>query len=183
MDLYKMTAHQLSDMLKNKEVSSTDITKSVIDRITSVDDKVKSYITVTADKALETAKAVDEKIAKGEEIAPLEGIPAGIKDNICTEGINTTCASKMLENFVPPYDAFVTKKLKAINTPVLGKLNMDEFAMGSSTEAILSTTDFVISVLLTSLFLSISESWWAVILYKSIFISSLFHNFRNAVTA
>ncbi|MBQ4543028.1 MAG: Asp-tRNA(Asn)/Glu-tRNA(Gln) amidotransferase subunit GatA, partial [Clostridia bacterium] len=92
MDLYKMTAHQLSDMLKNKEVSSTDITKSVIDRITSVDDKVKSYITVTADKALETAKAVDEKIAKGEEIAPLEGIPAGIKDNICTEGINTTCA-------------------------------------------------------------------------------------------
>ncbi len=134
MDLYKMTAHQLSEMLKNKEVSSTEITKSVVDRIASVDDKVKSYITVTADKALETAKAVDEKIAKGEEIAPLEGIPAGIKDNICTEGINTTCASKMLENFVPPYDAFVTKKLKAINTPVLGKLNMDEFAMGSSTE-------------------------------------------------
>jgi len=134
MDLYKLTAHELSDMLKSKEVSSTEITKSVIDRINAVEDKVKSYITVTAESALETAAIVDKKIADGEELAPLEGIPAGIKDNICTKDVKTTCASKMLENFVPPYDAFVSQKLKSINAPVLGKLNMDEFAMGSSTE-------------------------------------------------
>lgn len=134
MELFKLTAHELSDMLKNKEVSSTEITKSVIERIDAVEDKVKSYITLTTDTALETAKLVDEKIAKGEEIAPLEGIPVAIKDNICTMDVKTTCASKMLNNFVPPYDAFVSKKLKAINAPVLGKLNMDEFAMGSSTE-------------------------------------------------
>ena len=134
MNLYELTAHQLSDKLKTKEISSTEITKSVIERIENVEKKVESYITTTYDLALETAKKVDEKIAKGEEIAPLEGIPMAIKDNICTEGIKTTCASKMLENFVPPYDAYVAKKLKEINAPVLGKLNMDEFAMGSSTE-------------------------------------------------
>ncbi len=134
MNLYELTAHELSDKLKSKEVSSVEITKSVIDRIDNVEGKIESYITLTPELALETAKAVDEKIAKGEEIAPLEGIPAAIKDNICTDGIKTTCASKMLGNFVPPYDAFVVKKLKEINAPILGKLNMDEFAMGSSTE-------------------------------------------------
>ena len=121
-------------MLKKKEVTSTEITKSVIERIDSVEDKVESYITKTYENALETAAKVDAKIAAGEELAPLEGIPAGIKDNICTKDIKTTCASKMLYNFEPPYDAFVMKKLNEINTPVLGKLNMDEFAMGSSTE-------------------------------------------------
>lgn len=134
MDLYKLTAHRLSDMLKKKEVTSTEITKSVIERIDSVEDKVESYITKTYENALETAAKVDAKIAAGEELAPLEGIPAGIKDNICTKDIKTTCASKMLYNFEPPYDAFVMKKLNETNTPVLGKLNMDEFAMGSSTE-------------------------------------------------
>lgn len=134
MELFKLTAHELSDMLKSKEVSSVEITKSVIDRIENVENKIESYITTTPELALETAKVVDDKIAKGEEISPLEGIPMAIKDNICTDGIKTTCASKMLENFVPPYDAFVVKKLKEINAPVLGKLNMDEFAMGSSTE-------------------------------------------------
>lgn len=134
MNLYELTAHELSDKLKAKEVSSTEITKSVIERIENVENKVESYITKTHELALETAKIVDKKISDGEEIAPLEGIPMAIKDNICTDGIKTTCASKMLENFVPPYDAFVAKKLKEINAPVLGKLNMDEFAMGSSTE-------------------------------------------------
>ena len=134
MNLYELTAHELSDKLKAKEISSTEITKSVIERIENVENKVECYITTTYDLALETSKNVDEKIARGEEIAPLEGIPMAIKDNICTEGIKTTCASKMLENFVPPYDAYVAKKLKEINAPILGKLNMDEFAMGSSTE-------------------------------------------------
>ena len=134
MNLYELTAHELSDKLKAKEVSSTEITKSVIERIEKVEGTIGSYITSTHEQALETAKLVDNKIANGEEIAPLEGIPMAIKDNICTEGIKTTCASKMLENFIPPYDAFVAKKIKEINAPVLGKLNMDEFAMGSSTE-------------------------------------------------
>ncbi len=134
MELYELTAHELSDKLKAKEVSSVEITKSVINRIENVEGKIESYITLTTELALETAEKVDAKIAAGEEIAPLEGIPMAIKDNMCTDGIKTTCASKMLYNFVPPYDAFVVKKVKEINAPILGKLNMDEFAMGSSTE-------------------------------------------------
>ena len=134
MDLYRLTAHEAMEALENKKVSSKELTESVIERISNTDSKVESYITNTFDYALETAKAVDEKIAKGEKLAPLEGVPMAIKDNICTKDIKTTCASKMLENFVPPYDAFVAKKIKAINAPMLGKLNMDEFAMGSSTE-------------------------------------------------
>lgn len=134
MELYKMTAHEAMDALAEKKVSSRELTESVIKRISDTDSKVESYITNTFDYALETAKAVDGKIAKGERLMPLEGVPMAIKDNICTKDITTTCASKMLENFVPPYDAFVAKKVKAINAPMLGKLNMDEFAMGSSTE-------------------------------------------------
>lgn len=134
MDLYKLTAHESMDLLAKKEVTSQELTQAVIDRIETVDKQVESYITNTFESALETAKAVDEKIAKGEELMPLEGVPMAIKDNICTKDITTTCASKMLENFVPPYDAFVANKVKEINAPMLGKLNMDEFAMGSSTE-------------------------------------------------
>ncbi len=134
MELYKLTAHEAMDALKEKKISSRELTESVIGRIKDVDNKVESYITNTFDYALETADAVDKKIANGEKLSPLEGIPMAIKDNICTKDIRTTCASKMLENFVPPYDAFVAKKVKEINAPMLGKLNMDEFAMGSSTE-------------------------------------------------
>ncbi len=129
-----MTAHESMDLLAKKEVTSQELTRAVIGRIETVDKQVESYITNTFDYAMETAKAVDEKIAKGEALAPLEGVPMAIKDNICTKDITTTCASKMLENFVPPYDAFVAKKVKAAGAPMLGKLNMDEFAMGSSTE-------------------------------------------------
>ena len=95
---------------------------------------MQAYLTITREEALAQAKAVDEKIAKGEEIAFLEGIPGAIKDNICTKGIKTTCASKILQKFVPPYDATVMQKLEAQNPVVLGKTNLDEFAMGGSTE-------------------------------------------------
>lgn len=134
MDLYRLTAHEAMDLLAQKKVSSTELTKSVIERIEDVDARVESYITNTFESALETAKTVDAKIAAGETLMPLEGVPMAIKDNICTKDIRTTCASRMLENFVPPYDAFVAKKINAVNAPMLGKLNMDEFAMGSSTE-------------------------------------------------
>lgn len=134
MEIYELTAHELADKLRAKEVSSVEITKSVIGHIEKIEGKIESYITETPEIALKSAEIVDKKIADGEEIAPLEGIPMAIKDNICTKGIKTTCASKMLHNFVPPYDAYVVKKVKEINAPILGKVNMDEFAMGSSTE-------------------------------------------------
>lgn len=134
MKLYEKTAAQLSGMLSGKEVTCRELTSEFIDRVQSVDDKVEAYLTYTFDDALKTARVVDDKIARGEELLPLEGIPMAIKDNICTKGVRTTCASKMLENFVPPYDATLVRKIKQRNIPVLGKLNMDEFAMGSSTE-------------------------------------------------
>lgn len=134
MRLYEKTIHELSDMLKNKEVKSTEITESVLNRIEEVDGKIGGYITVSAESAIEQAKAADAKIASGCDVPDLCGIPASVKDNICTNGIATTCASKMLENFVPPYDAFVSEKLKSAGSVIIGKTNMDEFAMGSSTE-------------------------------------------------
>lgn len=134
MSLYKKTIHELSSMLKNKEVSSVEIVESVLDRIDKVEDKVGAYISVAGESALDSAKEVDKKIASGEEISDICGIPVAIKDNICTKGIATTCASKMLENFVPPYDAFVSEKIKSNGGIIIGKANMDEFAMGASTE-------------------------------------------------
>ena len=134
MRLYEKPAHVLHDMLVNKEITSVELTEDVLARIDEVEGDVKAYLTITRDEALAQAKAVDEKIARGEDISFLEGIPGAIKDNICTKGMKTTCASKILENFVPPYDATVMTKLKKENPVILGKLNMDEFAMGGSTE-------------------------------------------------
>lgn len=132
--LYKLTAHEAIDLIKKKEVKCQEVVESVLERIKQVEDKVKSYITITEEQALENAKKIDEKIAKGEQVGSLYGLPIALKDNLCTDGIKTTCASKILYNFVPPYDATVVKKLKENNMTLLGKLNMDEFAMGSSTE-------------------------------------------------
>lgn len=134
MKLFEQPAHVLHDMLVNKEITSLELTQAVLARIDEVEGDVQAYLTITREKALAQAKAVDEKIAKGEEIAFLEGIPGAIKDNICTKGIKTTCASKILQKFVPPYDATVMQKLEAQNPVVLGKTNLDEFAMGGSTE-------------------------------------------------
>ena len=134
MKLYEQPAHVLHDMLVNKEITALQLTEAVLARIDEVEGDVKAYLTITRDEAIAQAKAVDEKIAKGEDISFLEGIPGAIKDNICTKGVKTTCASQILKNFVPPYNATVMEKLNAENPVILGKVNLDEFAMGGSTE-------------------------------------------------
>ncbi len=134
MELYELTAHELSQLIKNRKTSSVEITQSVIDRIEKVDSQIGSYITVCKEEALKKAREVQEKIDSGAIKSPLAGIPMALKDNICTEGIKTTCASRMLNNFIPPYNSTVAKKLDEAGAVLLGKLNMDEFAMGGSTE-------------------------------------------------
>lgn len=134
MELYNKTASELSVMLKNKEISSVELASSVFNRIEKVESKVDAYVTLNKENALEKAKAIDSKISAGEMLHPLAGIPIGIKDNISTKGLRTTCSSKMLENYVPPFNATVMNKIDDAGMIVTGKLNMDEFAMGSSTE-------------------------------------------------
>ncbi len=140
MELCEYTIHELHEKLIKREISSEELTKSVLKRIEDVEDDVKAYVQVDEKGALEASRRVDEMIAsavaEGREgsLSAIVGIPMGIKDNICVEGTRTTCCSKMLENFVPPYDATVTKIIKDAGGVILGKLNMDEFAMGSSTE-------------------------------------------------
>lgn len=134
MELYSFTATELSMMLNEKKCSSVELTNSVFSKIDATENNVNAYITLTKEMALLQAKAVDDKRTKGEKLPSLAGIPVGIKDNICTKGTLTTAASKMLYNFVPPYEATVTQKLLENDMIFTGKLNMDEFAMGSSCE-------------------------------------------------
>ena len=134
MELYSMTAKELMKLLREKKVSSVEIVKSVLSRIDKVEDRVGSYITLTPELALETAQKVDGMISRAEEISDLSGIPISIKDIICVKGILNTCASKMLHNFIPYYNATVADKVIKNDMPILGKLNMDEFAMGSTCE-------------------------------------------------
>ncbi len=129
-----LTVSQISRLLKKKSLSSAEVVEAYLEEISSKEPEIQAYITVTSDTARKQASRVDRLRAEGVELSPLAGIPAGVKDNICTKGIVTTCASKILEDFVPPYDATVMEKLKANHVVVIGKLNMDEFAMGSSTE-------------------------------------------------
>ncbi len=129
-----LTIHELHDLLVKKELSAAALTQHYLERIARLDRDLKSYITVTDDAALKQAEAVDAKLAKGEHIGLLAGIPMAMKDNICTEGTYTTCASKMLADFKPQYSATVVDKLTENGFVMLGKVNMDEFAMGSTTE-------------------------------------------------
>ncbi len=134
MELYQRTIHELHDMLKKGETTSEAVTESVLGRITALDGKVRAYLTVTADVARAQALDADRRIKAGDTSSPLLGIPIAVKDNMCTAGVKTTCASKILGNFVPPYDATVVGKLQQAGYVLCGKPNMDEFAMGSSTE-------------------------------------------------
>jgi aspartyl-tRNA(Asn)/glutamyl-tRNA(Gln) amidotransferase subunit A len=133
MQLYELTIHEAARLLKNKEITSEQLTRAVLERIEQIDNKIGAYLTICGESALEQAKAADLVIGKG-DASPLTGIPLAIKDLICTKGIRTTCASAMLERFVPPFDATIMEKLNRQHAVMIGKTNMDEFAMGSSTE-------------------------------------------------
>jgi len=128
-----VTIHEAHRLLKEKKISSVELTKDYLERIKQLEPKVHAFVTVTEEPALERARKADEMIKAG-NISPLTGVPLAIKDVICTRGVRTTCSSKMLENFVPPYNATVMEKLNAGGAVMVGKANMDEFAMGSSTE-------------------------------------------------
>ncbi|MBO5301918.1 MAG: Asp-tRNA(Asn)/Glu-tRNA(Gln) amidotransferase subunit GatA, partial [Peptococcaceae bacterium] len=134
MTLSKFTIHELHTLLVKKELCAVELTKYYLERIADLDQQLKSYITITDELALKQAQTVDGKLAAGEHIGMLAGIPMALKDNLCTEGINTTCASEILNGFKPQYNATVVEKLKENDFVLLGKTNMDEFAMGSTTE-------------------------------------------------
>jgi len=133
MKLYELTIKKAHMLLKKKEISSQELTRAVLDRIDAVEEHVGAYITLDSEMALAQAKIADKEISRG-NILSLTGIPLALKDLMCTKGLRTTCASRILENFVPPYDATVVKKLKTQGAVIVGKANMDEFAMGSSNE-------------------------------------------------
>ncbi|XOQ17322.1 MAG: Asp-tRNA(Asn)/Glu-tRNA(Gln) amidotransferase subunit GatA [Sporanaerobacter sp.] len=134
MDITRLSAVELRKKLLNREISSVEIVESYYKKIEETEKDIDAFITLTKDEAIKTAKNIDEKIANNEEVGVLAGIPIAVKDNIATRGIKTTCGSKILENFVSPYDATVVEKIKREDGIIIGKTNMDEFAMGSSTE-------------------------------------------------
>ncbi|MFC1540694.1 Asp-tRNA(Asn)/Glu-tRNA(Gln) amidotransferase subunit GatA [Candidatus Margulisiibacteriota bacterium] len=129
-----LTAHELHNPLSDKKISSLELTQTVLERIDKVESQTRAYVTVTKEAALKQARAADERLKNDQNVTPLTGIPIAVKDNMCTQGITTTCSSKILANYIPPYDATIVAKLKAAGAVIIGKTNLDEFAMGSSTE-------------------------------------------------
>jgi aspartyl-tRNA(Asn)/glutamyl-tRNA(Gln) amidotransferase subunit A len=134
MDLSSLTLRSAQEMLRSKQVSSVELTQAMLDRIRQIDPQIQAYMTVTDDLALEQARRADERLASGENVTPLTGIPFGVKDCLSTKGVRTTCSSKILENYIPQYNATVIDKLADSGAVLLGKHNMDEFGMGSSCE-------------------------------------------------
>ncbi len=129
-----MSARELGKAIREKQITSVEATEAVLDKIRDTESKIHSFITVCEDEAIAAAKAVQSRLDAGEELSALAGVPMAVKDNICTEGIRTTCGSKILNNFIPPYSATVVNRLRVNGAVIVGKLNMDEFAMGSTTE-------------------------------------------------
>jgi aspartyl-tRNA(Asn)/glutamyl-tRNA(Gln) amidotransferase subunit A len=134
VQLHELTIRAAHELLVRKYISSVELTQAILHRIHNIDAKIKSYVTVSEELALEQAKKADERIAKGENVTSLTGIPFSMKDCISTRGVRTTCSSKILENYVPQYNATVTNKLAEAGAVLVGKTNMDEFGMGSSCE-------------------------------------------------
>ncbi len=134
MKLYQLKVHEAHKLISDKEISSEELLLSVLNRIEDVEGMVQGFVTVTGDYARKKAREADEKIARGEAVGPLTGIPFALKDNMCSKDILTTCSSKILKNFIPPYNAEVFDRLEEQGAVLVGKTNMDEFAMGSSTE-------------------------------------------------
>ena len=133
-DLHKLTAIEVSERIQSGELSAEEYLYSILERMERVEGKIHAFVTVVKKNALETAKEIDRKVQRGNDLGSLAGVVVAVKDNICTRGIRTTCSSRMLKSFVPPYDATVIERLKAADAIIIGKTNMDEFAMGSTTE-------------------------------------------------
>ncbi|MFH1230282.1 MAG: Asp-tRNA(Asn)/Glu-tRNA(Gln) amidotransferase subunit GatA [Planctomycetota bacterium] len=134
MELHKLSALEIKELVTNKKVKATQVVDALFKHIESLEPQIKAYLTLTKDVALIQARAIDEKIAKSQKLGLLAGIPIAIKDNICTDGTKTTCGSRLLSNFIPPYDAYVIKRIKEEDGIIIGKTNLDEFGMGSSCE-------------------------------------------------
>jgi aspartyl-tRNA(Asn)/glutamyl-tRNA(Gln) amidotransferase subunit A len=133
-ELWQLSISEAAEKLKSREISAVELVRAHLDRIEAVEGKVRAFVTVTDSQALRDAEQIDHLLGEGHDLGPLAGIPLAIKDVLCTQGVRTTCSSKMLEHFVPPYDATVVVKLRQAGAVCIGKTNMDEFAMGSSTE-------------------------------------------------
>src|SRR5680860_995920 len=134
MILNQLTAHEVDSLIKKKKITAYEAMQDIFNQIDKVDNLIKAFLIINREEALRQAKGIDTKVKNGEELPPLAGVAVAIKDIIATRGTETTCGSKILKGFIPPYNATVINRLKEAGATIIGKTNMDEFAMGSSTE-------------------------------------------------